>query len=166
MDRSRSALLLALSLQLLQAAIRAEDARPGDAISPGNPASVEAGIVAAFRAGRKAIVVPAGVYRIAPGHERWHLEFADLTDFEIDARGATFVWQDRSKGGIHFHQCKNVRLLGATLQHEVVPFTQGTIVGLDPGGKSLDVKVDAGYPDGLDDLRFFPRRPVGYVFEP
>jgi hypothetical protein len=166
MDRSRSVGVFLLSLQLIQAAIRADDSRQDVAIMPRNPASVEAGIMAAFRAGRKSVVVPAGVYRIAPAHERWHLEFADLSNFEIDAREATFLWQDRTRGGIHFHRCKNVRLRGAILQHEIVPFTQGTIVALDPGGKSLDVKIDAGYPAELDDPRFFPQQPVGYLFDP
>jgi hypothetical protein len=161
MDRLRSVGVLLLSMQLLQAAIRAEDPRRDVSITPRDPASVGAGIQAAYRAGRKSIVVPAGVYRIAPAHERWHMEVSELSNFEIDARGATFLWQDRTKGGIHFHRCKDVRLRGATLEHEIVPFTQGTIVALDSAGKSIDVKIDAGYPADFDGPQFFPIRARG-----
>jgi hypothetical protein len=166
MDRSRYLVVLLGFMLIMQGVIPVEADDQDVTISPSSPSSLEAGIMAAYRSGRKSVVVPAGIYRIAPGHERWHLEFSGLSDLEIDARGATFLWQDRARGGIHFHGCKNLRLKGAILQHEALPFTQGTVVAVGSAGNSLDVKIDAGYPADLDDPRFFPREMVGYILDP
>ncbi len=136
------------------------------AISPDDPASVQTGIVAAAQKGQKTVVVPPGVYKIAPGRSGWHLRFADLSDLTIQADGAVFLWQGRTEGGIEFAHCKNVTLQGATLRHEVMPFTQGKIVAIGAEKRTLDVRIDAGYPAEFDDPRYFPANPVGYIFDP
>ena len=120
MDRSLSVGFRLVFLIILPTTQATSAAEPKGDITPDNPAAVQAGIVAAFRAGSKSVVVPAGVYRIAPAHARWHLEFTGLSNFEIDARGAP-----PSSGKIAPRAASTFRAATmsgsavATLQHEI-----------------------------------------------
>jgi len=131
------------------------------AITPNDPTSVQRGIEAAYKAGEKKVVVPAGVYRISPvAGSNWHLRFSDLKDFEIDATGATFVFLAGDKRGILLTNCEGVTFRGATLLREVPPFSQGKIVAIAGDRRSVDIQIDKGYPADLDDPRYFPHIPV------
>ena len=148
------------------AATTAAAPQPPVRIAPGDPASLQKGIEAAWKAGLKRIVVPAGIYRPASPGGRFYLAFADLADFEIDARGATLLRADPTKGGIEFLRCRNVALRGLALANETPPFTQGAIAAVDPKGLWYEVRIDQGYPAAFDDPKFFPAAPTGYLFDP
>ena len=105
----------------------------------------------------RSLVIPAGTHRLPKSDGTWCLLVRDAKDLEIDARGAEFVIADPRNGGIQFLRCRNVRLKGLSLRHETPPFTQGRIDAV--GGKSIDVRLHAGYPD-------LAERPTGYVFDP
>ncbi len=135
------------------------------AISPDHPEQLRDGILAAFKAGQKKAVVPAGVYSLPPSNTGANLEFADLKDFEIDATGATFSMQDNSKTGVYFRNCQNVTLRGATIRNATFPFTQGTIAAIAPDRKSFELQIDAGYPTTLDDPQAFDARTTYYIFD-
>ncbi len=134
-------------------------------LSPEHPELLQSAINAAFKAGLKKIVVPAGVYQIPSSITGDNLEFADLKDFEIDATGATFLMLDNSKGGVSFRNCQNVTLRGATIRNATFPFTQGTIATIASDRKSFELKIDAGYPATLDDTKAFDARTTYYVFD-
>ncbi|RYX83909.1 hypothetical protein EON83_12270 [bacterium] len=135
------------------------------AISPDHPEQLRDGILAAFKAGQKKVVVPAGFYKIPSSNTGANLEFADLKDFEIDATGATFLMQDNSKGGVYFRGCQNVTLRGAIIRNAVFPLTQGTIAAIAPDRKSFELQIDAGYPATLDDPKAFDPRTTYYIFD-
>lgn len=138
-----------------------------ETITPEDPASLKRGILAAVKAGQQKVVVPAGVYRLtAEEKERFHLKFADLSNLEIDATGATFLLLNPNKGGIEFYRCKNLTLRGATLQHAIPPFTQGTIEAIAADGKSFDLRIAKGYPANFDDPNYFLPNTTGYIFDP
>ncbi|MDR3636058.1 MAG: right-handed parallel beta-helix repeat-containing protein [Isosphaeraceae bacterium] len=130
------------------------------------PASVPAAIRVAYGAGKKKVVIPPGVYRFQPTNDHGHLAFSDLADFEIDASGATFVWQGQTEEGLRFAKCRNVKLRGATLQRGTAAFTQGTVAAIAPDGKSCDVRIDAGYPNDADDPKSFGEKLTAHIFDP
>ncbi|PQV63287.1 Right handed beta helix region [Abditibacterium utsteinense] len=135
------------------------------AISPEHPEQLRDAILAAFKAGQKKVVVPPGVYRIPSSNAGANLEFADLKEFEIDARGAVFSMLDNSKGGIIFRNCQGVTLRGATIRNATFPFTQGRITAIAPNRKSFELQIDAGYPTTLDNTKAFDSRTTYYIFD-
>jgi len=114
----------------------------------------------------KIVRIPAGTYILDPPAHGSHLQLHDLSDFEIDARGVLFLLSDNTRGGIEFRNCRNVTFRGATIRYISPPFTQGVVAAIAPDGSFYDVQIDRGYPVDLDDLRYFPAKPVGYLFDP
>ena len=143
----------------------ARSQEPGPAaIGPQHPESLQDAILAAARSGKRTITIPPGTYRLQP-RGRWHLRFSDLSDTVIDALGVTFLLEGRTAGGIEFAHCKNVTLRGATIRHDIMPFTQGKIVAIGANRRSIDMQVDAGYPAEFNNPRYFPSHPTGYIMD-
>lgn len=130
------------------------------------PDSLQNTVLNAYRSGEKRVRIPPGTYRVSPPGNGPHLAFTDLENFTVDASGVELVFADPARGGIEFRNCRNVAFLGATLRYEIPPFTQGVVIASAPDGSWYDLRIDAGYPQNLDDPRYFPRAPVGYLFDP
>lgn len=114
-------------------------------------------VMAAYRAGSKQVRIPAGTYRLdVPEGVRFCLTFYQLKDFEIDATGVEFLSTDRAAGVILFDRCEGVTFRGAVIRHDPPPFSQGSIEAVSD--RSLDVRVAEGYPEDLDDERYFAAR--------
>jgi hypothetical protein len=141
---------------------------PGAAKSaePVLPGELQQAIMQAYRSGSRQIVIPPGTYRLAPTPQGPHLWLENLSDFEIDATGARLIFTDRTRAGIEFDHCRNVHFRGATLAYEIPPFTQGAVEAISPDGRSYDIRIDDGYPADLDDPTYFPRKAIGYLFDP
>jgi hypothetical protein len=127
------------------------------AISPRDPTSVQLAIDQAIKLRIPRIVIPAGVYRIPspPRGSRAHLTFVGATQLEIDATGVTFIFTDRRRGSIMFADCDGVTFRGATLRRETLPFSQGRIEAIDEKGRSIDIRIDKGFPADIDDPSLF-----------
>ncbi len=109
--------------------------------------SVQQSVLESFRSKRGRHVIPAGNYRITAGAaDGSHLNFHDLNDFEIDARGANLIFTDVTRGGIEFVNCHGVRFHGAVVRYETPPFTQGTVESIAPDRAWFNLRIDAGYP--------------------
>ena len=121
--------------------------------------------MAAYAAGQKSVVVPAGVYLIPPQMNGIHLDLENITNFEIDATGATFVFQDVTALGMLFYNCTSVMFHGATLYYGTPPFSQGAIRAVAANGSSLDVQIEKGYPANLDDPKYFAPQIIGHLFD-
>jgi len=134
------------------------------AISPDHPELLQQGILDAYNAGQPSVVVPAGIY-LVPSANGAHLLFQNMSNFEIDARGATFVFQDQTASGIVFYNCTGVYLHGATVYYGIPPFSQGVIQAVASDRSSLDIQIDAGYPTNLDDPKYFSPNLVGNVVD-
>src|SRR6185437_2567087 len=78
-----------------------------------------------------------------------------MSDFDIDATGATFVFQDNSARGMQFVNCLNVSFHGATMYFATPPFSQGVVQAIASDLTSIDVQIEKGYPTNLDDTRYF-----------
>ncbi|MEX0986620.1 MAG: hypothetical protein WD052_04010 [Bacteroidales bacterium] len=144
----------------------AQDSIQSFQISPQNPESFQSGIIQAYEAGKKQVVIPSGVYRLPEPDRGPYMIFNDMVDFEIDARGVTLLRTDPTRGCIVFNNCRNVRIRGVTLLNETPPFTQGTVVGIDPNGDWYDVRIDKGWPANFDDPRTGVASPRGTIFDP
>ncbi len=150
---------------MLAAPLLARSQTPGPAaMGPQHSESLQDAILAAARSGEKTITVPPGIYKLEP-KGRWHLRFSDLSDVVIDAQGATFLLEGRTAGGIELVHCKNVTLRGATIRHDIMPFTQGTIVAIGADRRTIDMRIDASYPGEFDNPRYFPSHPTGYIMD-
>ena len=136
-------------------------------ITPKDPTSVQRGILAAYKAGEKKVIIPPGVYPVAAlDTGSIHLKFEDMHDFEIEAHGATLVMADQTKGGVLFRRCRNIVFRGATIRNAIPPFTQGVIESVSLIRTSCDVRVDAGYPTMLDNAAYFKANNAFYLFDP
>jgi hypothetical protein len=55
------------------------------------------------------------------------LAWKTSASFEIDATGATFIFQDVTATGVLFYNCDSVLFHGATLYYGTPPYSQGVI---------------------------------------
>jgi Periplasmic copper-binding protein (NosD) len=134
----------------------ASSANAAVTISPDHPESVQQGILAAYAAGQNSVVIPPGAYRIPRlPNSVYHLDLENMNNFEIDATGATFVFQDVTTTGILFYNCVGVLFHGATLYYGTPALTQGVIEAVAADGSYVDVQIEPGYPD-LDNSKYFP----------
>jgi len=99
----------------------------------------------AIQRGDKRIVIPPGVYRLDPkgGGELWNLH--QLEDVEIIADGVTLIGTKLMRA-VSLHHCTGVTLQGLTVDYDPLPFTQGDVIASANDGKSIDIKIHAGYP--------------------
>ena len=147
----------ALVAQVSTPAISTQPATAPVAISPDDPASIQRAIDLAIKLGAPKIIIPAGVYRIAspPRGSRAHLNIVGASNLEIDATGATFIFTDRRCGSVMFSNCNAVTFRGATLQRETLPYSQGRIEAIDVKSKTIDLRIDKGFPADIDDVSLF-----------
>ena len=125
-------------------------------ISPQHPESLQQAINEAIQARATKLVIPSGTYEVPAGLPpekvyNFHLRVTAAHDMEIDATGVTLIFPKRSQGTIAFIDCHNVTFRGATLRRKTSPICQGVIEAMREGGKSIDVRIDKGYPTDLLD---------------
>jgi hypothetical protein len=129
------------------------------------PESIQHLVDRAYHGNKRKVRIPPGTYEVIPPESGSHLQFEKLSHFEIDARGVTLLLADQTRGGIEFRDCNAVTFRGATVRYEIPPFTQGRVEAISADGTSYDVRIEKGYPVNLEDRRYFPLRPTGYLFD-
>src|SRR5579864_9241402 len=134
-------------------------------ISPAHPELLQQGIMVAYAAGQKTVVVPAGIYMIPSQTNGIHLDLENLSNFEIDATGATFIFQDVLATGVLFNNCLGVHFHGATLYYGTPPYSQGVIRAVAADGSSRDIQIEKGYPTNLDEPKYFSPQIIGHLFD-
>lgn len=123
---------------------------------PEDPASLQVAFDAAVALGVHRLVVPPGIWRIPAGKPRTpHLRLEKAVDLEIDGRGAVLVFEGREQPGIALRGCTRTVLRGLRLERATPPCSQGVVERLEEDGRFLVVRIDAGYPQDIDDRRFF-----------
>ena len=124
--------LFHLMAWLMFATARADDFRPA--------------VAEALQRGGKQIVIPPGVYRLAPaGQDKCVWTVGKAADVEIIADGVTLV-STRLTRAVTLTECRNVTLRGLVIDYDPLPFTQGRVVASAEDHSWIDVKIDAGYP--------------------
>ena len=103
-------------------------------------------------AGQQRIVIPPGVYRVAPRHQQ-HLTLRGLRDIEIIAENVEMICTETTRA-LTVSNCRNVTLRGLTIDYDPLPFTQGRIVALSENNTIHDIELLDGYPPA-DRVRAF-----------
>ena len=92
-------------------------------------------------------------FQVPPGNYRFchdgapNLVLKDVSDFEIDATGSTFWFEDPSEriDRISLNNCHNVTFRGATIDFDPLPCSQGEIFAINPDTKKLSIRIDPGF---------------------
>jgi hypothetical protein len=74
------------------------------------------------------------------------LTFRQLSGFELNGNGAELINVTRGQT-LHILDSNRVTIRDLTIDYDPLPFTQGTIAGVDKTATQITVKVDPGYPD-------------------
>lgn len=101
--------------------------------------------------GQPRIVIPPGVYRVAPqGDSSTIITIRKAHNLEIVADGVTMLCTKRMRA-LQIEQCENLTLRGLVLDYDPLTFTQGKVVAMADDKGWVDIKIDAGYPRILFD---------------
>lgn len=94
-----------------------------------------------------------GTYRVAvpEGKNRAVFPLSDLKNLVIDGNGAEFIVVTSQTDFSNIVRCKNIILRNFVVDGDPLPFTQGTIVGVDANNASFDLQVDAGFREVSDE---------------
>jgi hypothetical protein len=108
-------------------------------------------ILAAITNGQPRVIIPPGIYRMGPDQETGIvLRIHDAHDIEIVANGVTLICTKRVRA-LMFDHCRNITLHGLTIDYDPLTFTQGKVIGIGADKSWMDIRLDAGYPQVLND---------------
>lgn len=123
----------------------------GDGIADDAAAWSQALAVAKAHQGPKILRVPAGTYRIASTTgtfpNRWHLFLEGIHDLLIDAEPGTTIIATTPATVLRVVYGHNIRIRNLTIDYDPLSFTQGRIIALDRDARTLDWRLDDGWPD-------------------
>jgi hypothetical protein len=96
--------------------------------------------------GVREIVVPPGIYCGGPAAPREPIvTLRETENLRIIARGVTMICTKRTRA-LHLERCRNVEVIGLTIDYDPLTFTQGTVTSVAPDKGWIDVTLDTGYP--------------------
>lgn len=146
---------LPLILMLLAAALTAADHIPST-----GPSKMEkvrqrqagdrllADLAAACARGDRAFSVPTGQYRFSratkQGAHNSFLVLRGVADLTIDGGGSTF-WMEDCGRAFHIMNSRGLTIRNLDIDWDPLPFTQGTVVGVDAETSCLEVRLDPAY---------------------
>ncbi|CAN5780231.1 hypothetical protein BH09VER1_BH09VER1_17660 [soil metagenome] len=134
-------------------------------ITPSNPSSVQAGVLAAYKAGDTTVVIPSGTYVFTATNTTYHLRWMAMKNLTIDATGCTFNFSTRGKRSMQFQDCSNITFKGSTMIRSTIPSSQGTVQAVASNRRSIDVLIDTGYPTDINSTYFTGLSHIN-VFDP
>lgn len=127
-----------------------------EAIAPGDAAGLQRAMLAAIAAGAPRLDIPPGVYRFpATTTGKPHLLIEDARGLVLDGAGAVLVFAGRDQPGLSVRNCHQVTVRGLRLERAVPACSQGRIERIEEDGRYCVVRIDAGYPQDIDDRRYF-----------
>lgn len=113
-----------------------------------------------FTVGKKRIIFSEGTYRFVPNSYSHVFNLNSIADLELVGQGTekTSIIIANPYGGFLFVQNgKNVSTKGFSIDFEILPFTQGTIVSVDKEACTYDLKIDEGF--GVPTEAWFTEQP-------
>lgn len=146
----------------------------GDGVHDDSFAFQEALKKAAGIHGPVVISVPDGVYRLnvpEGSDSKAHLAISGMEDLSIEGeRLALLVMGSPYRHGIGVFNSKNIVLKKLAVDYDPLPFTQGSIIAVSPSERTIDVRIDEGFPlpgeRHMDAFSGIPCKSVGYTFDP
>lgn len=117
----------------------------GDGVSDDGPALRRA-LAAAVGAGAGSrLVFERKTYRLGErGEHDFQMVLERVNGLSVEGNGARLLATPRN-GIFLLRECRGVRVAGFLLEHDPLPFTQGTIVAVDAAAGAIDLEVHAGY---------------------
>lgn len=109
---------------------------------------LQAVIDAAVDRGQSTVRIPPGRYEVSPSNGV-HLALNGLRDIAIDARDVEMVCTETTLA-ISVNSCRNLRIVGLTIDYDPLPFTQGRIVEISEDRKSHVIEIMDGFPPAED----------------
>ncbi len=146
------ALLIAAHLLLAGPVIEAADyGLVADGRSDDGPA-IAAAMAALRAAGPSArLAFPGGqTLRVTSAPQTWVFWLEGLQNVAVEGRGTTLILGPDLRFAF-LRANRGVRLSGFRVDHDPLPFADGTVIGVNPDERWIDVRVDEGYalpPDG------------------
>ncbi len=110
-------------------------------------------IIAAFTAAESSnsfteIYFPSGIYKISSSNA-YALQFKNLSDLRLKGEGTNSILMVSNPGNgcLGFSYCTNIEIEALTIDYNPLPYTQGTITGVNTNNGTFDLLIDAGYPE-------------------
>ena len=119
-----------------------------DGITDNMPAMTKLTNKLKYTAGKKRLVFGEGAYRFVPADNMHAISINSVVDLEIVGQGPdkTHIIIGNSKAGFfHIRNSKNISTKGLSVDHDPLPFTQGTIVAVNVDDLTYDMKIDEGF---------------------
>lgn len=140
-------------------------ASPDPSATPVETVTFDGGGAAAFASALRTVednpgstlAIEPGTYHLDGGgvgrdYDAAHFVTYDLADVTIEGNGATVVFEDARRGGLHFFGASNTTVRGLRLEYGPPPYTRGTIVSMDEAARMIEVEIDDGYPAFGEDI--------------
>ena len=101
----------------------------------------------AVAAKAREVTIPPGIYAGGtPGSEQGYIIGIHGADgLHIKAAGVMMRCTELARA-LEINNCTGLKISGLTIDYDPLPFTQGTIIAVDPAGAWVDVQLHAGYP--------------------
>lgn len=94
--------------------------------------------------------IEEGTYDLGPDDtldtDTTHFAAHSFDDLTIDGGGATLVFTDPTRAMIRFTAAAGLEVRDLTVDHDPLPFTQGTITDVDESEEALVLELDEDYP--------------------
>jgi len=116
-------------------------------IDPGKDYDLQKHINRELSKGKKEITIPPGRYRVTPKGNK-HIVLKDLKDVTIIANGVELICTETVQA-LNITNCKNLKIIGLSVDYDPLPFTQGRIVEISEDKTKLTVDVADGYSTKL-----------------
>ncbi|GAB6164299.1 hypothetical protein JCM19992_02990 [Thermostilla marina] len=120
----------------------AEFGLAADAATDDGPALARLVDAVARRHGNAIVVFPeAATVRIETAPDRYALRFDGVSELVINGRGTTFLLGPNVRF-LRLGRSKNILLKNLNVDFSPSPVVEGTVVGVDPVNRALDVQID------------------------
>lgn len=105
-------------------------------------------IDSAIESGKTSLNVEKGHYRFAEteGSRPAHIDLYRVEQLEIDFNGST-LWFEKQASAFALRGSGEITLKNAVIDWDPLPYTQGTVVGVDAGNGTVDVRLHAGFEE-------------------
>ena len=99
----------------------------------------------------------------------YQISLVGVTNIAIEGNGATLVSHPRNNL-ISLRNCSGVSVKGFTVDYDPLPFTQGTITGVNAKDGWIDVRIQKGYRHPVEEYEALglkpPKKDWGVVYDP
>ncbi|MCH2176546.1 MAG: right-handed parallel beta-helix repeat-containing protein [Lentisphaeria bacterium] len=97
-----------------------------------------------LKKGNIEITIPPGTYYVKPKNKA-HLRLENKEGITINATGVEMICTTQTRA-IDLVKCKNVKIIGLSIDYDPIPFTQGVITKISEDKNWFDVRILDGYP--------------------